>query len=182
MKTKIFTLIRIIFITVIIAGMGMLNAVAEHNTVPSVVSAPSPYAPDDAKNVELVGQIGGTTHAVAIQGNYAYIGEGGRLTILNITDPQNPSVVGKTSLLQGVVEGVTVSGDYAYVADYKEGLRVIDVSDPTSPTEVGYYNTPGYAEDVAVSGDYAYVADGGGGIFILRFVSRWSICLPLILR
>jgi hypothetical protein len=41
------------------------------------------------------------------------------------------------------------------------GLRVIDVSNPSSPREVGFYDTPGWASGVAVSGTYAYVADGG---------------------
>jgi hypothetical protein len=35
----------------------------------------------DAKNVELVGHVGGITNAVAVQGNYAYIGVGPRLLI-----------------------------------------------------------------------------------------------------
>jgi hypothetical protein len=34
-----------------------------------------------ASNVELVGQIGGTIMAVAVQGAYAYIGVGSRLVI-----------------------------------------------------------------------------------------------------
>jgi len=44
---------------------------------------------------------------------------------------------------------------------------VIDISDPTNPHEVGFYNTEGYAVDVAVSGSYAYVASYCGGLYIL---------------
>jgi hypothetical protein len=40
------------------------------------------------------------------------------------------------------------------------GLRVIDVSNPSNPREVGFFDTPGYAYGVYVSGNYAYVADG----------------------
>jgi hypothetical protein len=58
---------------------------------------------------------------------------------------------------------VVVDGDYAYVAAYVSGLRVVDVSDPTSPTLVGSYNTTGLSRGVAVSGNYAYVADDGAG-------------------
>jgi hypothetical protein len=39
------------------------------------------------------------------------------------------------------------------------GLRIIAVSDPAHPREVGFYYTSGVAEAVAVSGGYAYVAD-----------------------
>ncbi|MBC8234652.1 hypothetical protein H8E77_34345, partial [bacterium] len=55
--------------------------------------------------------------------------------------------------------GVYVSRSYAYVADFYSGLRVIDVSTPENPFEVGFYDTPGYAYGVYVSGSYAYVAD-----------------------
>jgi hypothetical protein len=64
-----------------------------------------------------------------------------------------------------------------------EGLRVIDVSNPSSPREVGFYETLGLAEDVAVSGTYAYVADGEGGLVILRFLGAGArLYLPLVLR
>jgi hypothetical protein len=121
-----------------------------------------------AQNVEFVGHIGGVTRAVAVQGNYAYIGEGPRLTILDISDPASPTVVGKMDPLPDIVRGVAVAGDYAYVADgYYGGLRVVDVSDPSNPTEAGSYDTPGYAWGVAVAGGYAYVADGLEGLRVV---------------
>jgi hypothetical protein len=64
---------------------------------------------------------------------------------------------------------VDVSGNYAYVADdYVGGLRIIDISNPVNPIEVGYYNTPGYARDVEVSGDYAFVAAETHGLWIIN--------------
>jgi len=36
----------------------------------------------------------------------------------------------------GLAYGVAVSGGFAYVADYNQGLRVIDVSTPSAPVEV----------------------------------------------
>ncbi|MEN8163429.1 MAG: hypothetical protein ABFS37_04815, partial [Acidobacteriota bacterium] len=33
-------------------------------------------------------------------------------------------------------------------------------ADPDVPTEIGFYDTSGYARGVAVSGNYAYIADG----------------------
>jgi hypothetical protein len=44
---------------------------------------------------------------------------------------------------------------------------VVDVSTPSSPTEVGFYDTPGYANGVAVTGSYAYVADGSAGLRVV---------------
>lgn len=58
---------------------------------------------------------------------------------------------------------VTVSGSYAFVVDLDHGMRVIDVSNPASPVEVGAFLVPfQFTSDVAVSGSYAYVTDVGG--------------------
>ncbi len=62
---------------------------------------------------------------------------------------------------------VYVSGSYAYVADAGAGLRVIDVSDPSSPTESGFCDTPRSALAVDVSGIYAYVADADSGLRVI---------------
>jgi hypothetical protein len=63
------------------------------------------------QNVELVGQIGGITETVAVQGNYAYIGVGPHLVILDVSDPAHPMVVGQTGVLPGVVKSIAVAGD-----------------------------------------------------------------------
>ena len=97
---------------------------------------------------------------MAVQGRYAYVGVGPRLLVVDVGDPTRPVAVGRTGVLPGVVRGVAVSGAYAYVANWAGGLRVIDVSNPSSPREVGAYDTPGDALGVAVSGAYAYVAAG----------------------
>ena len=53
------------------------------------------------------------------------------------------------------------------MADENAGLRVIDVSNPASPSEVGFYDTPYYAYGVAISGGYAYVANGASGLRVI---------------
>jgi len=109
--------------------------------------------------LELVGQIGGATYAVAVRDGYAYIGVGPRMVILDVSDPHQLSVVGQTEVLPDVVQDVEVAGGYAYVADGKGGLLIIDVSDPTSPQKLSFYDTPiGSAIGVAVWEHYAYVA------------------------
>jgi hypothetical protein len=105
--------------------------------------------------------------AVAVQGWYAYVGMGPHLVVMDVGDPTRPVVLGRTGILPDVVQGVAVSAAYAYVADYYAGLRVIDVSNPSSPREVGFYDTSGTAYGVAVSGSYAYVADGPAGLRVI---------------
>ena len=43
----------------------------------------------------------------------------------------------------GYARDVEVMGDLAYVADGDSGLRVIDVSNPAFPVELGALGTPG---------------------------------------
>ena len=57
----------------------------------------------------------------------------------------------------GTAKSVAVSGQYAYVADGWDGVRVIDISDPENPFEVGSCDA-GHAWDICVSGDHAIVA------------------------
>jgi hypothetical protein len=65
-------------------------------------------------------------------------------------------------------QDVTLSGNYAYVADNHGGLQIIDISDPSNPTFKGSYDTPNQAWNVAVSGNYAYVTDGNLQIIDIR--------------
>jgi hypothetical protein len=67
-----------------------------------------------------------------------------------------------------------LSGGNAYVADASYGLRIINVSNPASPIEVGFYDTPDFACCVAVSGNYIYVTDGNAGLRIYQYYSSPS--------
>ena len=42
---------------------------------------------------------------------------------------------------------VELRGDRAYVLDHYYGLRIIDVSNPAFPVEIGSHDTPGRAGD-----------------------------------
>ena len=55
-----------------------------------------------------------------------------------------------------------VAGSTAYVVD--GSLRVVDVSDPGSPSIVGSAATAGYAQDVEVIGSVAFIADENGAV------------------
>lgn len=67
-----------------------------------------------------------------------------------------------------MAHGVDVGGDYACVADYYAGLRVISVADPTSPSEVGHYDNPGISTRVAIIDTvYVYLPDSGSGAHII---------------
>ncbi|MBI2918848.1 MAG: hypothetical protein HYY01_12770 [Chloroflexi bacterium] len=115
----------------------------------------------------MVGQIGGPTQAVAVQGDYAYVGVGLRLIVLDISNPANPREVGATEPFGWYVEDVAVVGNTAFVAAGGAGIYIVGISDPAHPAVIGSYDTPGYAESVVVAAEYAYVADGPAGLRVV---------------
>ncbi len=119
----------------------------------------------DEVNVTFEGHFGGETEVVAVSGNYAYIGRGQDLVVLDVSSPALP--VELEMVMTTSITDVTVSGDYAYVTAGSNGLAIMDVSNKSAPTLAGSYDL-GEARGVAVVGGYAYVADWWNGLVILR--------------
>jgi len=133
------------------------SLVAEQANTAFSLSAPD-GDPEDAVYVDNAGKVGigtGTPTAELEIGT----------TIPTKVKSSKPTIVG-TRATSEYADGVYVSGKYAYVADGDKGLKVIDISDPTSPTIVGTCDTY-WADGVYVSGKYAYVADGDKGLKVI---------------
>ncbi len=71
----------------------------------------------------------------------------------------------------GWAGAVVVENDIAYVLDLGEptlrGLVLIDVSDPSNPTELGRFQGDYFPMKLDVSGDIVYVADRVGSLLII---------------
>jgi choice-of-anchor B domain-containing protein len=76
-----------------------------------------------------------------------------------------------------------ILGNTMYQSNYKSGLRVFDVSDPTNPVPVGHFDTVPYGgDDASMSGswsNYPYfesgvvvVTSGSEGLFIVKYRPR----------
>ncbi len=99
---------------------------------------------------------------------YLYIAAGyAGLEIWDVSDFLNPQKVSSFDI-DGAAFGLTVNGDYVYIADidYRHGLRVIDVSTPSIPFEVISHDTIAFARKVAVSGNYLYVTDAAQKLWV----------------
>ena len=90
-------------------------------------------------------------------------GEG--LDILDITNPSEPERISQI-YDPGKVEGVAVSGDYAFLACGKEGLKVVSIYNRQRPAEVAAVDIDGYLVKIKVIDDIAYAADSSGIWFI----------------
>ncbi len=62
-----------------------------------------------------------------------------------------------------------ISGDYLYAAG-NLGLRIIDISDPENPEEIGFFDTQGTASGVHVERHFAFVADGEEGLSVIDVI------------
>ncbi|WNG51710.1 hypothetical protein F0U60_52085 [Archangium minus] len=123
-----------------------------------------------------VGTFAGRT--IAFEGGE---GPGAHLRVLDITDPAHIVKIGEFQLRpEYSIHNLLLVGKKLYIAWYQEGVRVLDVSNPTRPTQVAHYNT--YRESEADIGDYfagafgirvpgdgfIYAVDAWRGLLILR--------------
>ncbi len=95
----------------------------------------------------------------------------GSLQRMDGGDPLTIVETGSVDLLSNVLD-MAASRDHLYVAYGLEGLQAIDISDPTSPTVAGFYNTDEGVWGVATNSaaeDYLYVIDRTGVVSILKF-------------
>ena len=118
---------------------------------------------------DFVSHLGGSVNNVAVSGNYAYIGEGQDVLVLDISDASKPSEIGRITT-SSIVYNIEISGNYAYVADGQNGLVVLDITNPAAPAIISTY-TSFTASDVAVSGNYAYLASGSRGLVALNIAN-----------
>ncbi|MFY2561711.1 LVIVD repeat-containing protein [Corallococcus terminator] len=123
-----------------------------------------------------VGTFAGRT--IAFEGGE---GAGAHLRVLDVTDPTNIPLIGTFRMrAPASIHNLLLRGNLLYIAWYQEGLRVIDVSNPTQPRQVAHFNTfredhpdqmPGSLEGaigVRIPGDgYVYVVDSARGLIIL---------------
>lgn len=77
-------------------------------------------------------------------GNYVLTTDetfGGHMKIWDIRDLRNIQLVGFYQTDPEIsIHNVLVKGDFAYIAYYKDWLRIVDISDPSNPTEVGVFD------------------------------------------
>ena len=117
-------------------------------------------------------------HGVAVSGGVAYVADrASGLAIMDVSDPAAPHEVGVYQTPQWECGcAVAVLGRMVYVTyvdylpdagEWHGGLRIIDVSNPAAPHQLGLCETPGSASDVAVSGDVAYVTAGDAGLRLI---------------
>ncbi len=88
------------------------------------------------------------------------------LLVLDITDTTNIVKVGEI-LLPDFVREIEITYPYLFIANGEAGLRIVDVSNPSVPFEIGFLNDNSLITDIEVYGDYVILGDLYKGISII---------------
>ncbi|MBT3816753.1 MAG: hypothetical protein HOG08_00215, partial [Candidatus Magasanikbacteria bacterium] len=110
-----------------------------------------------------------TVYSVYADDDYVFAGNSdGTIDILDVDDMSSIRQVAQIGV--GIVGlspiEIIRAGDYLYVADLLDGLRIIDISDPTSATLVSSDDQGGSFYGLSVIGSYVYLANAQSGLRI----------------
>jgi hypothetical protein len=92
------------------------------------------------------------------------------LRLFDIADPMRPELISDFHGGIGPVQSMLARDGLVYVVG-GDGLSIVDFSEPTTPSKVGFYQVgrlPDFGRDVLVSGKYAYIAAGRAGLLVVN--------------
>jgi hypothetical protein len=137
---------------------------------------------NDPLNPKIAGRIAAPLlkhpRAMAIQFRYGFVVDDDGLKTIDLTNPEKASLVAGASVALADARDVYVARTYAYVADGKDGVAIVDVKQPERPRLDRLYDAEGKLNDarqvkIAMTNAslFAYVADGRNGLRILQLTS-----------
>lgn len=97
---------------------------------------------------------------------YAYLANGGNLTIFDITNPASPTQAGVYEVDGGWVQDAKSLSNYVYVCDWSVGVHVLNVSNIAAPALEMTFANPKNA-DIMFDGNYGYIASREYGVTIM---------------
>src|SRR5205085_12553794 len=104
---------------------------------------------------------------LTVRDGKAYIAmDTGGLCIVDVSDPTQPTVLGRVDL-PGHARTVKLGEDgHAYLSCGADGLAIVNVSNPSSPTHVAQFPTGDALRDFCLIDGWAYLAAGASGLII----------------
>ncbi len=143
-----------------------------HASYPAVAYAHQGWLTDDHRYFYLGDELDET----AGEGE---AGKGTRTLIWDLQDLDDPVLVKEwVGTTPATDHNLYIKGNRMYQANYQAGLRILDISDPANPREVGYLDTTPEGTTSQMSGtwsNYPYFSSGtivvtsiGEGLFLVR--------------
>ncbi|WP_296462361.1 hypothetical protein [Rubinisphaera sp.] len=115
-------------------------------------------------------------HQMEVEFRYGFVCDEEGLKVIDITDPSCPIPV--TALEFEDLHNVYVARNYAYLAAGKQGLIIVDVTNPEKPLVDQIFNAEGEICDlhdvklgITYNSEFAYLADGKNGMHVLQLTS-----------
>jgi len=136
-----------------------------------VLNLDDPLSPELVDVVPMRG-----AHSVALQFRYLFVTDSEGLKVIDVTDPTAPALVENNTVSLAEAGRVTLSRTYAYVAAGRDGLAIVDITQPDAMRPLTRFDD-GLEDvrDVVVASTnaslFAYVADGAGGLKVLQLTS-----------
>jgi len=119
--------------------------------------------------------------AVALQFRYLFVTTARGFEVVDVTAPSRPRKLPDATVPLNGAGGFTVARTYAYVANGREGLAIIDVKKPQAARLFRKWGADGNlvdSRDVMIASTnaslFAYVADGKGGLKVVQLTSPSS--------
>ena len=119
--------------------------------------------------------------ATVVQFRYLFVVNARGLDVVDITDPARPAILPQAHVPLADAHRIFVARTYAYIANGRDGLAIIDVERPEHPRVYLNYTADGRlndARDVVVGATnaslFAYVADGVNGVKVIQLMSPES--------
>jgi len=118
---------------------------------------------------------------IAVQFRYAFVVDRYGLKTMDVADLAHPKMTAKGRVALGDARNVYVARTYAYVANGRFGVSIVDVENPEKPQTDQEFGGNGQMNDAydvkigMVAGSaFAFVADGVYGLRIWQIVSPWD--------
>ena len=115
---------------------------------------------------------------IAIQFRYAFVVDRGGLKVIDVSDLARPRIVSGAAMPLRDARNIYVARTYAYVADGKQGVAIVDVEQPEQPKLAQMFTADGALNDVrdikigmVDASAFAFVADGQNGLRVLQILS-----------
>jgi hypothetical protein len=153
-----------------VAVLGQVAYVADHDGGLVTADVSDPTRPRELSRLGFANpEFGAAIDLVAVARGervLVFVGTTEGLFVVDATDPANPTLLGSKRYRAGkaAVEDVEVAGDFAFLALWQKGVRVLDVSDPGDPREVGRIDVDAPVYEVHVVNQTLMVAAGPLGL------------------
>ncbi|MDZ4712428.1 MAG: choice-of-anchor B family protein [bacterium] len=153
----------------------------------SVINATNKNSPQFVKDWQAYPTQVVSTHNVAFSPNRSHIyttnevsSPAGKMSIYNINDLNNITFVSNwqpTGITTSIVHNVETYGNYAVIAHYTSGIRIVDITNPAVPVEVAWYDTYPSSNSNSFNGCWAVykfpsgkiiASDISNGLFVVK--------------